>query len=52
MKCSEKMSPEVLTESPERKEDRMPVSWELLIENTLNGADISTMILREGCTQS
>lgn len=45
MKCSDKMSPGVKTESPERKENST-VSWELLIENTSNGTDISTMVVQ------
>lgn len=39
------MSPGEQTKSVERKESSA-VSWELLIENTPNGANISTMILR------
>ncbi len=39
------MSPEVQTESRGRKENAT-VSWELLIENTSNGTDISTMIVQ------
>ena len=35
-----------------KKKENVTVSWELLIENTSDGADISTMILREGFTQS
>lgn len=52
MKYSEKMSPGVQRVQKEKKRENATVSWELLIENTSNGTDISTMILREDCTQS
>lgn len=35
-----------------KKRENVTVSWELLIENTSDGANISTIILREGFTQS